>query len=103
MPISYAHNPLAFADSSEGDVTRIREVYALLNHQPMGTAVLSNSSWFVDRKRLAALLGFDGLIVNSLDAGQISTHDVPLEATAIRVGAVLKDLHVQCKRPAAPP
>ena len=101
MPISYAHYLLAFADSFERDATRIREAYARLNLSAMGTAVLSNSSWSVDRERLATLLGFDGLIVNSLDAGQISTYDVPLEATtiasstAIRVGAFLQDVHVQ--------
>lgn len=101
MPISYAHYLLAFADSFERDATRIREAYARLNLSPMGTAVLANSSWSVDRERLAGLLGFDGLIVNSLDAGQISTYDVPLEATAIasstaiRVGAFLQDVHVQ--------
>lgn len=101
MPISYAHYLLAFADSFERDATRIREAYARLNLSPMGTAVLSNSSWSVNRERLAALLGFDGLIVNSLDAGQISTYDIPLEATAIatstaiRVGAFLQDVHVQ--------
>jgi len=101
MPISYAHYLLAFADSFERDATRIREAYVRLNLSPMGTAVLANSSWSVNRERLAALLGFDGLIVNSLDAGQISTYDVPLEATAIasstaiRVGAFLQDVHVQ--------
>lgn len=101
MPISYAHYLLAFADSFQRDATRIREAYARLNLSPMGTAVLANSSWSVNRERLAALLGFDGLIVNSLDAGQISTYDVPLEATAIasstaiRVGAFLQDVHVQ--------
>lgn len=101
MPISYAHYLLAFADSFERDATRIREAYARLNLSPMGTAVLANSSWSVNRERLGALLGFDGLIVNSLDAGQISTYDVPLEATAIasstaiRVAAFLQDVHVQ--------
>lgn len=101
MPISYAHYLLAFADSFARDATRIREAYARLNLSPMGTAVLANSSWSVNRERLAALLGFDGLIVNSLDAGQISTYDIPLEATAIasstaiRVGAFLQDVHTQ--------
>jgi argininosuccinate lyase len=101
MPISYAHYLLAFADSFERDAKRIREAYARLNLSAMGTAVLANSSWSVNRERLAALLGFDGLIVNSLDAGQISTYDIPLEATAIassiaiRVGALMQDVHVQ--------
>lgn len=101
MPISYAHYLMAFADSFARDAARIREAYARVNLSPMGTAVLSNSSWNIPRERLAQLLGFDGLIVNSLDAGQISTYDIPIEATgiasstAIRVGAFMQDVHTQ--------
>ncbi len=101
MPVSYAHYLLAFADSFERDATRIREAYARINRSALGTAVLANSSWPLKRERLADLLGFDGLIVNSLDAGQVSTYDIPIEAvgiassTAIRVGAFMQDVHVQ--------
>ena len=101
MPISYGHYLMAWADSFARDSARIREAYARINLSPMGTAVLSNSSWGINRERLAQLLGFDGLIVNSLDAGQISTYDIPIEATsiasstAIRVGAFMQDVHTQ--------
>ncbi|KQO19487.1 argininosuccinate lyase [Acidovorax sp. Leaf78] len=101
MPISYAHYLMALADSFGRDSARIREAYARVNLSPMGTAVLANSSWSINRERLAQLLGFDGLIVNSLDAGQISTYDIPIEATsiasstAIRVGAFMQDVHTQ--------
>jgi argininosuccinate lyase len=50
---------------------------------------------------MADLLGFDGLIENSYDAGQVSTFDIPIEAagipssTAIRLGALLGDIHTQ--------
>ena len=73
MPISYGHYLMAFADSFARDSASIREAYARIHLSPMGTAVLANSSWSINRERLAQLLGFDGLIVNSLDAGQIST------------------------------
>lgn len=101
QPITYGHYLLAFADSFARDSARIRELYARLNLSPMGTAVLANSAWPLDRPRLAQLLGFDGLVVNSLDAGQVITYDVPLEAsgivssTAIRIGALLEDVHTQ--------
>ncbi len=101
MPISYAHYLLAFADSFGRDAERIRQAYERVNRSALGTAVLANSSWPLDRKRLASLLGFDGLLVNSLDAGQISTYDIPIEAanivgsSAIRVGAFMQDVDVQ--------
>ena len=101
MPISYAHYLLAFEASFERDAQRIRELYARLNLSPMGTAVLANSGWPLNRERLATLLGFDGVRENSLDSSQVSTFDIPLEAagiassSAIRVGALIGDIHTQ--------
>ncbi len=101
QPISYAHYLLAFADSFARDSQRIRELYARLNLSPMGTAVLANSAWPLNRNRLAELLGFDRLVVNSYDSGQVITYDVPIEAAnivssmAIRIGAMMADVHTQ--------
>ena len=101
QPISYAHYLLAYESSFERDAQRIHELYARLNRSAMGTAVLANSSWPLNRKRMAALLGFDGIIENSLDSSQVSPSDIALEATAIasstaiRLGAILADIHTQ--------
>jgi argininosuccinate lyase len=101
QPISYAHYLLAFEASFARDAQRMRELHARLNRSAMGTAVLANSSWPLNRRRMADLLGFDGLIENSYDAGQVSTFDIPIEAagipssTAIRLGALLNDIHTQ--------
>jgi len=101
MPISYAHYLLAFEAAFERDAQRIHELYARLNLSPMGTAVLANSGWPLNRERLATLLGFDGVRENSLDSSQVSTFDIPLEAagiassSAIRVGALIGDIHTQ--------
>ena len=54
------------------DAERIHELYKRLNRCAMGTAVLANSSWPLNRKRMADLLGFDGIINNSVYAGEIS-------------------------------
>ncbi|MGB6105081.1 MAG: argininosuccinate lyase [Pusillimonas sp.] len=101
MPISYAHYLLAYEASFERDAQRIHELYQRLNRSAMGTAVLANSSWPLNRERLADLLGFDGVIENSLDSSQVSPSDISLEAmgivssAAIRLGAVLGDIHTQ--------
>ena len=101
QPITYGHYLMAFADSLARDAQRLRDVYPRLNLSPMGTAVLANSSWPLDRNRLAELLGFDGIVENSYDAGQVITYDVPLEVAsilsslAIRIGALLQDVHTQ--------
>lgn len=101
QPISYGHYLMAFADSLARDAQRLRETYARINLSPMGTAVLANSSWPLNRGRLADLLGFDGLVTNSYDSGQVIVMDVPLEAAAIagnvalRLGSMLQDIHTQ--------
>lgn len=56
MPISYAHYLLAFEASFDRDGQRIRELYQRLNLSPMGTAVLANSAYPLNRERLAQLL-----------------------------------------------
>jgi argininosuccinate lyase len=101
QPVSYAHYLLAFEASFARDAQRIRELHVRLNRSAMGTAVLANSGWPLNRRRLADLLGFDGLIENSYDAGQVSTYDMPIEASgiassnAIRLAAMLGDIHTQ--------
>jgi argininosuccinate lyase len=101
MPISLGHYLLAFADSLERDGERIRQTWVRVDRSPLGTAVLANSSWPLDRPRLAELLGFSSLAVNGYDATQIAPNDVGLEAaqlaasTALRIGALMQDVHVQ--------
>lgn len=101
MPISLAHYLLAYDASFERDVQRFHSLYTRMNRSAMGTAVLANSSWPLNRERMADLLGFDGIIENSLDAGQVAPSDVSLEAMgllssgAIRIGAILADIHTQ--------
>lgn len=101
QPISLAHYLLAFADSFERDAQRLREAWPRVDRSTLGTAVLANSSWPLDRPRLAGLLGFGGLTVNGYDATQIAPQDVGLEAAqlagsnALRIGALMQDIHVQ--------
>jgi argininosuccinate lyase len=101
QPISYAHYLHAFAESFARDSQRIRDFYPRLNQSALGTAVLANSSWKLNRERLAELLGFDRPILNSYDSSQVSFYDIPHEASqiaasvALRIGALMQDIHVQ--------
>ena len=47
---------------------RLREAWPRVDRSTLGAAVLANSSWPLDRARLAALLGFSGITVNGYDA-----------------------------------
>jgi argininosuccinate lyase len=101
QPISLAHYLLAFADSFERDAERLRQAWPRVDRSTLGAAVLANSSWALDKNRLAELLGFGGVTVNAYDATQIAPGDVGLEAaqiagsSALRLGALMQDIHVQ--------
>lgn len=101
MPISYGQFLLAFADSFARDAERIRQAWPRLDRSPLGSAVMANSSWPLDRARLAELLGFTSVAENSYDSTQISPNDIGLEAvsiaqsSALRIGALMQDIHVQ--------
>ena len=101
VPITYAHYLLGYEASFERDQRRISESYTRLNLSPMGSGVLSGSIWPLNRPRLAELLGFDGVVENTLDANQIIPMDNQLEISALaassatRIGSMMQDLHTQ--------
>ncbi|MEO1081056.1 MAG: lyase family protein [Pseudomonadota bacterium] len=101
QPTTYGHYLSAFANSFARDCERLREAYARVNRSAMGSAVLANSSWPMNRERLAELLGFSRVVQNSYDANQVSPMDVQFEVAAhlaniaLRVGSMLEDVHVQ--------
>ena len=106
QPTSLAHYLLAFAAALERDAGRLEEAYARLNRSPLGAAALGTSGFPVDRARLAALLGFDGLVENSYDANHVSSVDSKTELasvlaiSAIGVGQFSEDVQVQYHDPA---
>jgi argininosuccinate lyase len=101
QPITYGHYLLAFAAQFERHAARLREAYGRLNRSPLGAAALGTSSFPVDRVLLADLLGFEGPVENSYDAGQTSPLDQAAElaglvsTVSIGVGAMMQDLHTQ--------
>jgi argininosuccinate lyase len=78
QPVTAAHLLLAHHDRLKRDTDRIRDVYSRVNISPMGSAALATSSFNIDRFRVAELLGFNGLIENSIDA--VSSRDFVAEA-----------------------
>lgn len=83
QPISFGHWMLAYSEALQRTGGQMKQAYASINLSPLGSAALGTSSFPVDRRRLAQLLGFDGVIENSLDANQIS----PIDTGAQIVGA----------------
>lgn len=101
MPITLGFYLWAFLESFERDFDRIREAWHRVDRCALGSAVLANSHWPINRNRLAELLGFEGPIVNGLDSSQVSLFDVPLEAAgiaqniAVRITTLMQDIAQQ--------
>jgi len=75
---------------------RIEEIYKRVNNNPLGACAIGGTSINIDRLRTAELLGFDGIIYNSIDA--ISSRDyiyetiMGLSSLAIHFSRIAEDL-----------
>jgi argininosuccinate lyase len=77
QPVLYAHWCLAWVEMFERDRERLADARRRVNRSPLGAAALAGTAWPIDRQRLAADLGFDGVLQNSLDA--VSDRDLVIE------------------------
>ncbi|MCP8311606.1 MAG: argininosuccinate lyase [Candidatus Methylarchaceae archaeon HK02M1] len=78
QPVTLAHHLLAHHDSLMRDEERLTGVYERVNLSPMGACALATTGFEIDRVMVSELLGFDGLVENSIDA--VSTRDFGVEA-----------------------
>lgn len=69
---------LSYATQFLNDLKRLREVIARVNQSPLGCGALAGNPFKIDRESMAAELGFDGLIYNSMSA--VGDRDFILEA-----------------------
>ena len=74
---TYGHYLLAYFDIFTRDLERLNDLYKRLNLSPLGAAAIAGSSFNINRERTSSLLGFDGIVENSIDA--VSSRDVFLE------------------------
>jgi argininosuccinate lyase len=80
QPVSFAHHLLAYVEMFSRDAERLIDLRRRVNRLPLGAAALAGTSFPIDRQRVAALLAFDGLCENSLDA--VSDRDFAIEYCA---------------------
>ncbi len=80
QPTTLAHHLLAHADAALRDLSRLEDAYGRVNCSPLGAAAFASTGFKIDRLRTSQLLGFEGLVENSMDA--VSTRDFILECLA---------------------
>ena len=64
----FSHYLLAYADALFRDVDRFYVTYGRVNQSPLGAGAVGGTSLPIDRQGTAKMLGFKGLIENSIDA-----------------------------------
>lgn len=77
QPITMGHYLVGIASALERDTRRVTAAYATTNLSPLGAGALAGTTFPIDRAQTSAMLGFDGLIENTLDA--VATRDFALE------------------------
>lgn len=77
QPTTLAHHLMAYHSSLQRDSERLADAYGRLNLNPLGSAALASTSIKIDRELTTHLLGFDGLVENSMDA--VSSRDFAIE------------------------
>jgi len=65
---TFAHYLISYADAFTRDSQRLSECYSRVNLNPLGAGPVGGTSINIDRRRTTELLGFDGLVENSIDA-----------------------------------
>lgn len=73
----FSHYLLAQADVLFRDLERLHSTFQRVNESPLGAGPVGGTSIPVDRHATASMLGFDGIVENSLDA--TSTRDFVAE------------------------
>ncbi|MCS7030336.1 MAG: argininosuccinate lyase [Gloeomargarita sp. SKYG116] len=80
QPVSLAHHLLAYFEMFQRDRQRLQEVRRRVNCSPLGAGALAGTTFPIDRHYTAALLGFEAVCANSLDA--VSDRDFVVEFLA---------------------
>jgi argininosuccinate lyase len=77
QPTTLAHHLLAYEQAFSRDCERLSESVSRINQSPLGAAAFASTGYPVNREYTARILGFDGVLGNTMDA--VSSRDFALE------------------------
>ncbi|WP_248927941.1 argininosuccinate lyase [Paenibacillus hamazuiensis] len=88
-PVTLAHYFSAVLHALDRDYERIFSAFGRLNISPLGSGAMASTSFPIDRRQTAELLGFDDIIRNSIDG--VASRDYVLEILS-SLGIFMADL-----------
>lgn len=77
QPILFSHHLMAYYAMFSRDAERLSQTLARMNYSPLGAGALAGTGFNIDRHATADQLGFEGVILNSMDA--VSDRDFVLD------------------------
>ena len=77
QPISFGHQLMAYAMMFLRDIQRLENAVKNMNYSPLGSCALAGTTYPTDRAFTAEKLGFDGVMLNSIDG--VSDRDFCVE------------------------
>ncbi len=77
QPTTLAHHLLSYEQAFSRDFDRLSETYVRVNQSPLGAAAFASTGYPISRQITADLLGFDGMVTNTMDA--VAARDFALE------------------------
>ncbi|MBQ9946035.1 MAG: argininosuccinate lyase [Clostridia bacterium] len=77
QPITFGQHLLAYAMMFMRDTGRVKDALSRMNYSPLGCCALAGTTYPTDRMMTAKALGFDGIMLNSLDG--VSDRDYCIE------------------------
>ncbi len=77
QPITFGQHLLAYAMMFMRDLERVKDALKRMNYSPLGCCALAGTTYPTDRMMTAKALGFDGIMLNSLDG--VSDRDYCIE------------------------
>lgn len=80
QPVTFAHYLISQYDALGRDLQRLTGAYERVNLCPLGACALATTSFPINRKRTAELLGFNDVLENSIDA--VGSRDFIVETIA---------------------
>jgi argininosuccinate lyase len=92
QPVRWSHWLLSHAWAWQRDRERLADLRGRLNRSPLGAGALAGNPFAVDRHALAADLGFDEPIPNSIDAVRDRDYVVEFLSWAALLGAHLSQI-----------
>jgi argininosuccinate lyase len=84
QPITFGHYLLGVHDVLARDTQRLIAAWHRTNYSPLGAGALATTGFAIDRQRCAELLGFEGVVENSIDS--VASRDYLMESLAACVG-----------------